>query len=314
MLNEMSVGGIRDRLLMLRSLSNLSGLDEDGYARLASHTIERVFQPGEVLLRENEPLRSGFLVVDGLVEVRRQGFVTARIDKGGVGFLSLLARDPRGVEAIAEKKSRTLEFPVEQLTEVYEENFSFLRNTLRLIATGILTKRDNLPRRADEGEDAPTGDWYDRPKTMVEKLIDATARPNIMTDMNLDAVIDWARVSKEIRVEAGHRFWSAGDPGSSTLMIDYGQIRCTAPDGRSTVVGHRYVLGSLDPLCGRARSYDAVAETKVIGLKMERDDWMSVIENHRRLGTNLARALATQLLHLQLEDAKRTQQTNVTAA
>lgn len=313
MLGELSPGGIRERLLLLKSLPAMSGLDDEGSAILASHTIERILSPGDVLLRENEPIRSGFLVIDGMVEVRRQGYVTARIDRGSVGLLSLLARDPRGMHAVVEKRTRALELPVEALFEAYEENFSFLRNALRLVAGGILARRDSLPRRADEGEDAPIGEWFDRPRTMVEKIINAIRRTSVMSGANIEAVIDWARAAQELRVEPGHRFWSAGDGGAFSLMIDYGRVRCTAPDGRACVVGHQYVLGSLDPLCNRRRSYDAVAETRVIGLKAERDDWMTLIENHRRLGINLLGALATQLLNLQFEDAKRTQQ-QVTAA
>ena len=307
MLHEITVGGIRERLLMLKTMPTMAGLDEDGYAFIASHTMERILHPGEVLMRENEPIRSGFLVIDGMVEVQRQGCVTARVDRGGVGFLSILAKDPRGVYAWAEKRSVVLELPVEALHEAYEENFSFMRNALRLCATGLLEKRDSLPRRADEGQEPSVGDWYDRPKTMVEKIINATERPTIMSNMNLDAVIDWARSAQDLRVEPGHRFWKAGDSGSFSLMVDYGRVRCVTPDGRSTVVGSQYVLGSLDPLCNRPRAYEAIAETKVIGLKLDRDDWLTVIENHRRLGLNLLGALATQLLHLQLEDAKKKQ-------
>ena len=108
-------------------------------------------------------------------------------------------------------------------------------------------------------------------------------------------------------MEPGHVFWRAGEPGTYSLMVDYGRVRCVAADGRATTVGSRYVLGSMDPLCNKPRSYDAIAETAVIGLRVDRDDWMMVIENHRRMGTNLLRVLAMQLLHLQLEDARRRQ-------
>jgi CRP-like cAMP-binding protein len=310
---DLSVAGIRERLLLLKALPNLQGLDEAAQAILASHTIERIFKPGDVLVRENQPLKAGYIVVEGMVHVRREGYVTARIDKGGVGFLSILAQDPRGVEAVAIEKSRTLELPVEALNTAYEENFSYMRNTLKLVASSLLSKRDSLPRRADEGEDAPMGEWYDRPKTLVEKIIDATTRAGIMSGMNLDAVIDWSRASREIRAEPGHRFWKTGDKGTHTLLIDYGRIRCSA-EGRSCVVGTPYALGSLDPLCDRPRAYDAVADTKVIALAFDGDDWMTVIENHRRLGLNLLKALSVQLLRLQLEDAKREQGAVVTAA
>jgi CRP-like cAMP-binding protein len=305
LLNELSIGGIRERLLMIKSLGPMQGLDEAGMQIIASHTIERVYQAGEILVRENEPLRCGYFVIDGMIEVRRQGFATARIDHGGVGFLSIIAQDPRGLEAVAEKRSRVLELPVDAIFDAYEENFSFMRNALRLVASNLLERRDALPRRADEGSAPSAGEWYDRPKTMVERVIGATERATIMRGMNLDAVVDWARASQEVRVEAGHRFWKAGDPGSYMLMVDYGLVRCSVPDGRSTVVGHEYVIGSLDPLCHRPRSYDAVAETKVIGFRLDRDDWLTVIENHRRLGINLLKALAIQLLQLQLDDAKR---------
>jgi CRP-like cAMP-binding protein len=300
---EIDTRGARERLLILKSNPNLTGIDDEGLETLASHTTERWVKKGTVILKENEPVRSVFIVVSGMVVVRRQGLVTARIDWGGVGFLSVLAKDPNGVDAVAERDSHLLEVPVDVLFETYEENFSFLRNSLRLLSAWILDKRDNLPRRAGEGE-VELGEWFDRPRTLVEKVINAT-KGGVLASANLDAVIDWARMAKEVRVEPGHRFWSAGDPGSYSMYIEYGRISCTAKDGRSSSVGHAFVLGSLDPMCGRGRFYDAVAETKVIAFQMQVNEWLQLLETHRQVAIDLLGVLSNQLLRLQVEDARK---------
>src|SRR6478609_6147080 len=96
-LGEPSPIGLRDRVLLLRSLELLRGLDDDGVHLLAEHAHNRVYRKGKVLSREGEQPTSFHIVVEGGVTVTRQGR-TAAVEAGhSVGMLAIAASAPTGL-------------------------------------------------------------------------------------------------------------------------------------------------------------------------------------------------------------------------
>jgi hypothetical protein len=67
------------------------------------------------------------------------------------------------------------------------------------------------------------------------------------------------------------------DPSSHSLHIDYGRVRRTAADGRHVDVGSNFDLGAMDIFAAQPRSYEARAETEVIGYVVAEEDssWSS---------------------------------------
>jgi CRP/FNR family cyclic AMP-dependent transcriptional regulator len=55
----------------LSKLAFLTGLDEEALRNVAPHVQERVLAPGQVIVLEGEPCRYVYLVVRGLVRIRR---------------------------------------------------------------------------------------------------------------------------------------------------------------------------------------------------------------------------------------------------
>lgn len=296
MLTEFDTAGLRDRVLLLRSMEALSALDDESLRMVAEYSRVCRFDAGHVLMRDGEPIRAVYIVVDGEVEVSRKGTPVATVRRSfGVGFVSTLARDPEGVHAVTTEDTVALELPVTVLLDAFEESWPLLRNSLRLAAMSVLKTRGALPTGPGADSEVSAGEARDRPLTFVERVIEMRSAP-LFRGCNLDAVIEMVRPSREVRGTAGDVLWRIGQPPHFYVRIDYGIMRCSAPDGRSVRVGAGQVLGAMDTLSTEPRAYDVVAETDYGLLRIEHETMLAVLEAHHKLAMNLQAVLSGILL------------------
>jgi CRP-like cAMP-binding protein len=285
--------GLRDRVLLLRATPMFEGLDDDGLLLLAEHGRAGVYRDGEVIAPEGVPARQVYLVEQGEIVVSRGGrWITTRKAGDAYGALPLLAREPSTL-AVAHGDTRTLEVPAPAFEAALSENFSLLRNTLRQLGAGVLAMRGNLPADPGHPPAACEGPYYAEPRSLVERLIQLREQP--FGRMNLDALVDMARQMVDVRFPAGALLWSVGDPSTHALNIDYGTVRCTAPDGRHVTIGRGFTLGVLD-VWGRSRVYEVRTETPVIAYRIEFERFLALLEKHPEVGLELLRGFALDLL------------------
>jgi hypothetical protein len=92
-LGEPSSATIRDRVLLLRSLDLLGGLDEEGITLLAEHATNRRYRKGDVVMAGGEGVIH--IVVEGRISLAR-GARTVSVGRGswGLGMLELFAGVP----------------------------------------------------------------------------------------------------------------------------------------------------------------------------------------------------------------------------
>ncbi len=294
---ELSGRGLRDRILLIKSLEGLRDVDDDEALKLlAEYARERRFSRGEMLLREGAPIRFVYFPLSGQIEVRRFGKLVSRVRRGrGVGMLSVLSRDPVGVDAEAQEDLLALELPAAILVTAYEENFSLVRNALRNGTKVLLEARGNLPVRPGEAEEPQMGTHRERAETLVERIIKARESP-LFRSVNLDAVVDLCRRMKEVRVGPGTPLWNIGDRGSFMFRVDYGKVRATSGSGESVVVGAGFALGAMDALGDHARSYSAVTESDVIGVRNDGEAMMAVLESNPELAMDMIAMVTGELL------------------
>jgi len=286
--------GIRDRVLTLRSYAMFEGLDDDALMLLAEHGSSARYSNGEVISPEGEPTRSLCLIVEGEIAVSRQGQVlTTRKTGDAYGGLPLLARVPSTL-AVAVGNTSTLEIPATAFEAALTQNFSLLRSTLRQLGSSVLAMRGNLPTTANAPNAVDEGTYYERPRTVVERLINL--RQGNFRHMNMEALIDLARSMIELRYPAGALLWNPGDPSTHALHIDAGRVRCSEPDGRSACVGHGFTIGVLDVWSG-SRVYEARAETPLIAFRIDVEGFLALLEAHPEVGLDLLRGFATDLLN-----------------
>lgn len=292
MLAELPMQSVRDRVLILRSMSALAPLHQRSLILMAEHARSRVFETGEQVIAEGKPIEAVHLIVEGCVTVSRKGTFLARVERGfGAGFLSLLARDENGCQAVAEEPTQTLELASEILLNAYEESFELVRNGIRLQAGAIVRRRGDLPADPANPPEAPLGTYRERERTIVEKILQIRTSP-LFARANVDAVAGLARSTTEVRYSPGAQLWSIGDPPSFSMRIEYGRVRCTNREGRSLVIGSGYALGVLDGFSMKPRSYEARAETEVIGYRSYVANFFSVLESHFDVAMDLLGILA----------------------
>jgi CRP-like cAMP-binding protein len=297
MLNEPTTAiGLRDRLLLVHSINNLGELSEHAMVLLAEHAKERHFQAGELIRREGTPISVVHFVVRGEVVVSRKGTeLIVAVDGGTIGMVSLLARDPWGVKAVARTPSHTLEIPAEVILDVYEESRSFLRAAIKYSALGLLGRRGNLPVSATYEPGDDLGVRAEQPPTLVERIIEMRTNP-LFADRNLDAVVDLARIGEWVTIEPGTPVWEIGDEASFYLAMSYGRLRCTTADGKTACVAGNYTLGIMDSLGQSPRTYRAVAETELQGVKVDVRGMLVVLETHHDLAMDLLANISWRLL------------------
>ncbi len=273
------LAGVRERLLALRSLPTLMGLDDEALTLLAEHARHREFRKGEVLAVAHEPLHAVHVIVDGRVTVMRDGDEALVAGNGDrLGVLALMAGSPVG-HLTAEADTRTLEISVAAFKGVMEDNFSLLRNELRLLSTGVLSARGVLPvspPSAVLGDG--TGEYPGRSLTVVERVM--RLRQGAFGVMSVDALSEFARRMVEVRIPAGELIWSVGDRPAYTLHLQHGRVRCTAADGGNVDAESPTMLGELEAWSARMRSYELRALTDVVAWRVAVEDVLMVLESH----------------------------------
>lgn len=283
---------LRDRMLLLRSTESLRALDDDSLLLVAEHARTRRFRPGQALLTEGRPVETVYVVTAGRVAVSRRGKPLAVVPRGrGVGFTSLLARDPTGVQAIAEEDTRAVEIPAEVMMDAYEHDFAFVRNVMRLQAAGLRERRDSLPAAPGQEPESELVPWRDVEPTLVERLLEMSRLP-LFVNASLDAAIEILRRGVEVRHRPGHILWRPGDPSTFSFRVNYGRIRCTNTAGRTVTVAAPYMIGVMDCLAGEPRGYEARCETPIIGYRNNLETLLAVLEAHFDLAMEFLATLA----------------------
>lgn len=291
---------LRQRVLLMRAQPMFDGLDDDGMLLLAEHVRVGRYQDGERVSVEGEPAQSVFLVTQGELHVSAGGKrLSVRRAGDAYGGLPLLARKPSPL-ALAHGVVHTLEIPAAAFENALIENYSMLRNTLRVLGAGVLAGRGSLPAEVNAERQIDEGVWRDGPRSMVERLL--ALRQSPFGQLNLEALVDLARSMVEERYQAGQLLWAAGDPSTHTLHIDAGRVRCTAPDGRAVDVGSGFTIGVLDGWGTRQRAYEARAISRVIAARIDFEGFLALLEAHPEVGLELLRGFASELLK-QLEQA-----------
>jgi CRP-like cAMP-binding protein len=289
-----------ERLIYLRTLPSFGALPPEELAHLARNTHERFFRRGSRLLEEGREAAHVYFIVEGTVSTRRGGRVMQIIEPPwAVGFLPVLSNDPEGTEARAESDVVALELSGDDLLDAMEDNFSLLEAGIRLMSKQLAELQERLESRGLlERTEATPGPAIPHPLDLVQRLV-LLRRNGPFRTASLDPLSELARRYVEVRHEPGSVLWRAGDPSSWGLHLVHGVVACNAPDGRRSFrMGHGSVLGLSEALGRAPRSYDAIAETQIVGLRAETNTFVDMLEDNFDIGLSFMRFLATLLTRL----------------
>jgi CRP-like cAMP-binding protein len=288
--------GVRERLLAVRSLGILEGLDDDGALLLAEYSKLTSFEAGEEVTSASTDAESVHIVLEGRLLVPRPNGTAVAIDDGrGVGVIGVLANTGKGLRSFADQPTRTLEISKDAFLSALEESFSIARNVLKVFAAMLLDARGALPGITELVPRTELVADRREPRTLVERVMEVS-RTGIFVNANIDPIFDVARAMRQLKLPEGHVLFRKGEAARSSIQVLSGQIRCTAPDGQFVDVSAGYMLGGLSALAGRTHDFDARALTEVVAYEIQFEDFLVILESHPELTTNLLENLARDLL------------------
>jgi CRP-like cAMP-binding protein len=292
-LGTVSQHGLRERLLVLRSVDLFNGLDDQALLLLSEHARTARYRVGETISDARQAAGAVYVVTKGEVSLKLDQRELRFGPGTQFGAMALLARKPAGL-ARAVLETRTLEIPAAVFEAAIDENFSLLRGALRVAGSAALEARGNLPADPLTQGEVDEGTFHEQPRSLVERLIGLRAGP--FGYMNLDALVDLAQHMREVRLQAGQVLWSVGDASTHAFHLDYGRIRCTASDGRYVDVGRGFTIGVLDIWGSEGRAYQARAETDLCGFAVDFENFLALLETHVEVGIDILRGFAQSLL------------------
>ncbi len=284
----------RDRVLYLRSLPALEGVGTADLMAMAQHMREVHLKPGDYIYRAGDPLKAAFMLVEGVVEFRRNGEVVATEDAPApiafIGVLGGLEQIPGDV--VAATSCLVLRISIRSILQIWEASFSVYANSLRIAASRIFEDRGRWPFNPENPPDAEVGEYPEKSSTLIERMkFMRDAGP--FADANLEAIGELCRNQREVRFQPGEVIWREGDDATFFIRVDYGLID-VVQEGRAEpgVLGHDYSLGFFESMGRLPRGYTATARTEVVATRSEVDTMLSVFEDHFTLAMNVLRILS----------------------
>jgi CRP-like cAMP-binding protein len=289
---------LTERLLLLRGVPVFRSMTSADLARVAETMETRTFSRGEIMLREDAPPRSMFLGVLGTVTMRRKGkrIGTVRAP-GAVGFLSILARNAGGSEAVAESYVESYELTADVLDDIFEDHFQVLLGTIIWVAERLMVETREQPPQEFHPPPFPLEQMIgDRELGLVERIF--LLRSTMVFDSaNVNSVARLARAMDEVRVPAGKVIWEPGDPATGPYLIVKGMGRLLWNDDMAQQkVGPSYVVGGAESLVGVRRWNRFEMDGPGVLLKGSREALIDMFEDDHAAAMHFLSVAATGLM------------------
>lgn len=290
-------GGQVERMLYLKQLPVIGTLPSADLALVAERMRERFFKKGEWLLREGEPARAFYAVIDGNLHVSRKGVTIGHTRGGGVvGGFAIIGRDARGLSVRAEADTLALEVEADAVFDILEENFGIMHHVLRDIARqliNIIARQPNpwahVPRPPDPGMARP------RELDLVERIF-FMRNSTVFRRASINALAELSRGMTEVRAEPGTTLWKSGDPAGFVSLLVSGEVTCITPGGMAQHLGPGTPLGSIETTAEVPRWYTAVTRTQVTALNGPVDTLIDVFEDNFAMAMDYTAVMARWLM------------------
>ncbi|MEO0321956.1 MAG: cyclic nucleotide-binding domain-containing protein [Myxococcota bacterium] len=294
--DDLAIGRL-ERVILIRSFPGYGELPADEVATLANRFVERRYAKGELLEREHVPVGHVHFLARGRVQLRREGRVLRELGHHSiVGGISALSGDRVGYDVEALEPTVTLRIPVDELLEVFEDNYVLLESAVRGLSREVLkVRRELLPSGGFAPSDWQPGGQAPAPLDLVERIA-ALRRSFPLEGTRLEAIADLARDVEEVRVAPGERLFALGEIPDGVYFVVFGAVKGSSPEGFDLRFGPGDVVGSLGASADLPRWYTAVAETELVLLRLDRDALLDVLEDHHSVAVAMLRALARSLL------------------
>jgi len=289
-----------DRVLFLRNSPDFSMLEPPVLIAIASHTDEMSYRAGDEIYGESDSNRYLHFVVEGTVRVTLAGKTQFDITSpGAVGLMRVLARSPEPGAAIALTDVVTLRIEIDNFLQVMEDHFhlvlGLIRNFTSLVAD-VEARLEIAPGRevcieCIEPDSTSSLDLVQRLSRARQSTLFKTA--------NLTMLIELLRGVVESHVEPGEWLFRAGQQPDTLHLVFEGVVRIENPSGsRVAYAGQGDLIALSEYCCDAPHSYGAVTETGVQLLRIDRANYLDLLEDHFDHALDLLSVLAQRYLEL----------------
>ena len=296
---EHQSAGPVERLLYLKRMPLLAMLSGTQLGVVADQMRERFFAKGSVLLREGEAPGALYFPIEGRVHLTSRGRLLGHVGPGlAVGPFHVLARDERGLGAVAETDTLALELSADTMIDIFEDHFAILHHVIREVSRQIVEHVVKVPEavsllpKPKDGPPTPS-----RELDLIERIFFLRKSP-VFTRPSISALAQLARGLTEVRLPAGSRVWREGESTGWGSLIVSGTVRCTSSHGHDFLVGPGGTLGTTDAIAGVPRWFDAVTETPVVALQTNMQYLIDVFEDNFSMAMDFLSVQSRWLLEI----------------
>jgi CRP-like cAMP-binding protein len=146
---------IVEKTVLLMEFELVKNMETEQVARIASLAKERHLEEGECIFEQDQPAEAAFLVLDGLVQISRNGKVLREVtSKGGFGLLEVVAPGHTySVSAKAVKRTHVLTISREDVLYAVAEYPKFAIGLIRSMADALIRQaslRSGISEREKE--------------------------------------------------------------------------------------------------------------------------------------------------------------------
>ncbi len=129
---------IVDKVRMLRTVPLLSEVSTEVLADLAALSLVESHAAGHVLFSEGEPADAFFIVIEGAVDLGRDGASSVTASPGEeLGALAVLDERPRAFTAMATTEALLLRIGAEDFLYLLEQHPRLARGVIRYLAREV---------------------------------------------------------------------------------------------------------------------------------------------------------------------------------
>lgn len=251
---------------------------------------EELFPAGSVIYRRGTPPEYVHYVVRGKVELsapdQKPWIFGAR---SAIGGLDAFQEQPLSRTAVALEDTVILKVRIDDYFDIMEDNFDFAKTMMGVMYGGLEEIARVLPAHLayPNGDEEPQIAAGAKSLGLVERLV-VFRSARAMRRISLQVLVRLAQLAEERRIQADERIWPKGEPSDAMWVVAAGRVRVArevpsfcAEFGAGSVVAIFTALGLQEP------HYDARALTPGLLLRLRKDDFYDVMEDH----ADLARAL-----------------------
>jgi CRP-like cAMP-binding protein len=267
-------------------------------ARLARNMSDIRLRTGDVLYRPGELPDAHYFVVSGTMRLEAEGLPAWHLgERSLVGTLDITLERPRVRTAVAETDAFLLRMPAGDWLDMLEDNFALTLRAVQGLADGVHQLRVALDEFAPEPESpeslrmkpAATGALG-----FVERIFLLRGIP-IFAGAEVQALTTLAEQASDVSFTANEALLERGQRSEALFLVVSGEVTARrAESAHAERFGPGTLVFGSAAVSAKDFGYEAHAALPTRTLRIVREDYFDVMEEHFALARSSLKALALE--------------------